>query len=391
MTGIAISSGHGLDIRGASGSPVPPQLDEVDEARRVVNRVAELLNQAGVDVDTFHDDASDSQSENLDRIVDWHNQQDRDLDVSVHFNAYDGSAQGVEVLYVTQEALADRVSSAIAEAGGFTNRGAKYRGDLAFLNGTEKPAILIETCFCDHTSDSNRYNEHFNEICEAIAETIGDVEISDRPPPVQPPEPENRVAILGAASRGTAIYINGRLVAGSVGDRHQVDMAIRISGDVTLAINGEEFNSQPTEAEEPKANHTNIICTQFGGQGDPNYSAYDPDLFLNDEDFYIALPWKFAGERPGVKVFNRANGTFAIGDILDVGPWVTDDEEYVLGDDRPLAEQCWKDDEPLPDGPNKGEVPNGAGIDLSPAMCRELGIDGKGKVDFLFLDEGNTR
>ena len=29
---VAISSGHGLKVRGARGSPVPPQVDEVDEA-----------------------------------------------------------------------------------------------------------------------------------------------------------------------------------------------------------------------------------------------------------------------------------------------------------------------------------------------------------------------
>ena len=40
---ICISSGHGKYIRGASGSPVPPQLDEVDEARKVVEQIADEL------------------------------------------------------------------------------------------------------------------------------------------------------------------------------------------------------------------------------------------------------------------------------------------------------------------------------------------------------------
>src|SRR4029450_7210524 len=114
------------------------QLDEVDEARRGVDRVWELL--ADVRCVKFHDDVSTTQSENLDTIVSWHNDQDRTLDVSVHFNCYDGKAHGTEVLYLTQGDLADEVSEAIALAGGFTNRGAKHRDDLAFLNGTEEPA-----------------------------------------------------------------------------------------------------------------------------------------------------------------------------------------------------------------------------------------------------------
>jgi hypothetical protein len=165
----------------------------VDEARRIVDRVAELL--ADVGCVKFHDDVSTTQSANLDRIISWHNAQDRTLDVSVHLNCYDHSAHGTEVLYVTQNELAREVSEAIALAGDFTNRGAKHRSDLAFLNGTEEPAILIETYFCDHTGDCNNARAHFEEICHAIAETISGTDIDWRPPvepeePIKPPELE---------------------------------------------------------------------------------------------------------------------------------------------------------------------------------------------------------
>ena len=91
---IVISSGHAKDCRGASG-----YLDEVDEARRVVNAVADLLKNAGVTTYVFHDDVSDDQSENLNRIVDFHNSKTRDLDISVHFNAYEDTSDpmGTEV------------------------------------------------------------------------------------------------------------------------------------------------------------------------------------------------------------------------------------------------------------------------------------------------------
>ena len=187
---IAISSGHGMYIRGARGNPVPPQLDEVDEARKIVDRVAQLLGCV-----KFHDNTSHDQSTNLNAIVDWHNRQQRDLDVSVHFNAYDHSAHGTEVLYVTQQTLASDVSAAICNAGGFTNRGAKYRADLAFLNGTNEPAVLIETCFCDNTSDSNKYNGHFEAICQAIASSISGEAIADPEPPGERPPGGNRPPI----------------------------------------------------------------------------------------------------------------------------------------------------------------------------------------------------
>jgi N-acetylmuramoyl-L-alanine amidase len=163
---ICISSGHGKYVRGASG-----YLDEVDEARRVVERVAQFLRRLGTGAITYHDNISTTQNENLNRIVDFHNSQARDLDVSVHFNAYveTESAMGTEVLFSTQYRLAETVSEAIAFAGDLPNRGPKERDDLFFLNNTEKPAILIETCFVDSSYDANAYKERFDRICAAIA------------------------------------------------------------------------------------------------------------------------------------------------------------------------------------------------------------------------------
>ena len=165
---VAMSSGHGKHVAGAVGI-----LNEHQEAVRVVNAVAGALRLRGVEVETYEDTVSKSQGENLDRLVDWHNSRTRDVDISVHFNAFDGKAHGTEVLYLTQAELADVMSEAIAAAGGFTNRGPKLRSDLAFLNGTEQPAILIEVCFVDSITDAELYQINFVDICDAIAEVLG--------------------------------------------------------------------------------------------------------------------------------------------------------------------------------------------------------------------------
>src|SRR6516164_287549 len=166
---IVLSSGHGLHVRGASGI-----IDEVDEARKVVPEVANYLRSQGVEVIEYHDDVSKTQSENLERIVDFHNSKTRDLDVSVHFNAYvpTTGARGTEVLYLTQDDLAGKVCTAIVEASGLTNRGPHKRTDLYFLNYTSMPAILIETCFVDAEIDVGLYEANFDKICEAIAKSV---------------------------------------------------------------------------------------------------------------------------------------------------------------------------------------------------------------------------
>jgi len=206
---IVISSGHGKYVRGAAGI-----LDEVDEARIVTERVAEELRLRGVNVTTYHDDVSKSQNENLNRIVDVHNSKKRDLDVSVHFNAFEPttSPRGTEVLYVTQEDLADEVSAAIASCG-FINRGAKERTDLFFLNGTAMPSILLEVCFVDSQADANLYARALGTICSSIADVLGGPldEAETLPPPVDPTQLPARVDI--EFSGNVVVYVNGLLVS----------------------------------------------------------------------------------------------------------------------------------------------------------------------------------
>jgi hypothetical protein len=165
---IVISSGHGLYVRGAAGI-----IDEVDEARKVVKALAAALVQRGVEVTVFHDDTSHSQNENLWTITDFHNACDRDLDISVHFNAFEQRSQpvGTEVWYVTQQELAKHLSAAMASAG-LTDRGAKYTNGLHFLNQTTMPSVLLEVCFVDSTADCSIYIENFEAICEALADEL---------------------------------------------------------------------------------------------------------------------------------------------------------------------------------------------------------------------------
>jgi len=171
---IAISSGHGKYVRGAVG-PQGWGLDEVNEARKVVPKVAEFLRANGNTVHTFNDDTSTTQQQNLNTIVNWHNKQDRELDISVHFNAYVPTelGRGDETLYVTQQALATKITNAICSVSGLINRGAKKRSDLYFLNGTNKPAVLLEICFVDAAADVEAYTQNFDVICQAIADTVG--------------------------------------------------------------------------------------------------------------------------------------------------------------------------------------------------------------------------
>jgi N-acetylmuramoyl-L-alanine amidase len=183
---ICISSGHSKHVRGASG-----YLDEVDEARNVAERLAAELEHRGVVVYVFHDNNSTTQDQNLKTIVSWHNSHVRDLDISVHFNAYQMTEKpmGCEVLYKTQGDLAADLSDAIA-AVGFIDRGAKKRDDLYVLNNTDAPAVLLEVCFVDSNTDAMLYAEAFEQICSNLANCLAPGHEEIAPQPVDPGTPE---------------------------------------------------------------------------------------------------------------------------------------------------------------------------------------------------------
>jgi hypothetical protein len=277
---------------------------------------------------------------------------------------------GVEVLYVTQEELASTLSEALAETQGLPDRGGKYRSDLYFLNNTEEPSILIETCFVDSSTDAEAYLEKFDSVCQVIAEIVSGNTVSV--PPETEPEPDgNRVDIVGAVQGDVTVVINGQVVHGNTRCVQIVNMQIAMQGDVTVTINGQDFHNKSSIP----ANQTEITASVFGGKSDYNTSAYDPNKVLNDTDLYVALPDKFQGERPLVRVYNRETGTSATAEIWDVGPWNTDDPYWDKGT-RPQAESG-RD--------MQGEETNGAGIDLSPALAKILEVDGMGIVDWEFV------
>lgn len=164
---INVHAGHNYHVPGASGC-----FSETSEDRKVKNKVISLLRTAGHTVYDCTDEDGRTQNANLANIVHKCNAHSVDLDVSIHFNAYNGTAHGVEVCVPTgssQKTRANRICSKIA-ALGFSDRGIKYRDNLYVLNRTKAPALLIECCFCDSKVDAKLYDA--DKMAKAIVEGI---------------------------------------------------------------------------------------------------------------------------------------------------------------------------------------------------------------------------
>ena len=164
---INVHGGHSLKCRGASG-----YLDEVNEDRKVKNRVIELLRANGHTVYDCTDDNGTTQNANLKAIVNKCNSHSVDLDVSIHLNA--GGGTGTEVyIYNSKSKAKDeatRIAEKISNALGIRNRGVKERTNLYVLRKTKSPALLVECCFVDNSKDKEHWNA---ESCaKAIVEGI---------------------------------------------------------------------------------------------------------------------------------------------------------------------------------------------------------------------------
>ena len=227
---VNISSGHSINCQGAADI-----INEVTEARKVVDRVYEIVKASGKQCYKYHDTSSSS-TQNLVNIVNWHNGFNDGVDVSIHFNAYThvDKPMGTEVCYYSNSSLASVVSKEIATAGGFIDRGAKQRTGLYFLKHTNKPAILIEVCFVDSVADVNFYRANFERICQAIAKTlIGNIVVPTPTAPAPTPKPTPTPKPSGDAwVRSLQAELNTQGFRDSNGNKLVVD---GIAGSKTLS------------------------------------------------------------------------------------------------------------------------------------------------------------
>lgn len=166
MSKYNIHAGHNYHVIGANG-----YLSETQEARRIKDKVKAILIKEGHTVYDCTDEDGLTEKQNLVNIVKKCNANKVDLDISIHLNAFNGQAHGVEVFVYdnSTDEVANRICENISKLG-YANRGIKNGKDLYVLNQTVSKAILIEAFFCDNKEDTMRYD--VNKIAVAIVEGI---------------------------------------------------------------------------------------------------------------------------------------------------------------------------------------------------------------------------
>jgi hypothetical protein len=119
-----------------------------------------------------------------------------------------------------------------------------------------------------------------------------------------------------------------------------------------------------------------VTGTMFGDPEDDQAVAYADVATGWANRPGVALPFRFSGPRP--RVIISANGETLTCQIVDVGPWNTNDPYWMTGT-RPQAESGTD---------MSGRRTNHAGIDLTPAAAAAIGLIGKGQVTWFFDSAG---
>jgi N-acetylmuramoyl-L-alanine amidase len=133
----------------------------------VGNRVIAKLQALGHEVVVCRPTSASTVTESLSKRCDRANSSKVDIYVAIHFNCFNGQANGTEVFAIsdTSNKIAKPVLDEIVKLG-FFSRGVKSGSHLFVLRNTHMPAILVEGCFVDSKKDMDLYNP------EAIANAI---------------------------------------------------------------------------------------------------------------------------------------------------------------------------------------------------------------------------
>ncbi|HHI3604914.1 TPA: N-acetylmuramoyl-L-alanine amidase [Bacillus anthracis] len=185
MAKYSLHGGHNNIVQGANYGGRKEHIMD----RLVKDAVAAKLRALGHTVYDDTDETGSTQAQNLSNIVRNCNSHDVDLVISFHLNAYNGTANGVEVCYYDQQSLAAKVSAQLAKDIGWSNRGAKERKELYVLANTKAPAILIELGFIDNDADMAKW--HVDNIANSIVYALTGQTVGGNGNTTTPPSKQN--------------------------------------------------------------------------------------------------------------------------------------------------------------------------------------------------------
>ena len=170
MALVVLDAGHGGNNPGA----VYNGRREKDDVLALTLAIGDILERNGVDV--YYTRTSDVYESPYQKAMEG-NAVGADYFVSIHRNSspYPNQYTGIESLvfspYGEAARLAENINEQLTEVG-FEDQGVNERTNLVVLNRTQMPSVLVEAGFINTDADNALFDEHFEDIAQAIADGI---------------------------------------------------------------------------------------------------------------------------------------------------------------------------------------------------------------------------
>ena len=168
----------------------------------VGNKVITKLESLGHTVIACKPNSANTVNQSLGSRCEKANSNRVDIFVSIHFNAFNGQANGTEVFAISDagKKTAKSVLDEIVKLG-FFNRGVKSGSHLYVLRRTNMPGILIEGCFIDSAKDMQIYDGEAmaNAIVAGLTGKVASTPVNPAPNvpiPISIPVPNASVNIV---------------------------------------------------------------------------------------------------------------------------------------------------------------------------------------------------
>ncbi|NOW86788.1 N-acetylmuramoyl-L-alanine amidase [Clostridium beijerinckii] len=170
---IGLRGGHSKNCVGAVG--IVNEYEQMQEFFKHISRILTSYGHTVIDCNSNGCTANAELSEGAEKA----NNANVDLFISLHMNAFNGTANGTEALVSSENSKALSIASKLCENFsqlGFRNRGVKFQ-KLYEMNQVNAPNIIFEICFCDSQKDISIYNQYsWDElayrVCNAIDSNI---------------------------------------------------------------------------------------------------------------------------------------------------------------------------------------------------------------------------
>lgn len=178
---ITINCGHTITGKGTGAIGV---VHETIKNREVLPYIKSAFEKRGVKVNVVN--FYNSENQLVDIVQKANMFSNSQLFISLHLNAFDGKANGVECYYmennIKTKNYANKICDQLSFHVGWKNRGAKI-GAYYVLKNLKYDALLLELGFCDNVEDMKKWNNE--RIALSIVNGVLGEKYEEEPKPLK--------------------------------------------------------------------------------------------------------------------------------------------------------------------------------------------------------------